>query len=138
MFTEVVILVFLATNSWLDIKKKEISLITVGIFGITGILLSLSQRGFSWDYLIPAAIGTAIVGLGILTKGAVGIGDGLILLTLGTIMEPEKFLAVFFMGLLGCSAVSLIMLLVAQNAGKSELPFIPFVLLGYVGGLLLW
>ena len=51
MFTEVVILVFLAINSWLDIKKKEISLITVGIFGITGILLSLSQRGFSWDYL---------------------------------------------------------------------------------------
>ena len=78
------------------------------------------------------------MGLGILTKGAVGIGDVLILLTLGTMMEPEKFLAVFFMGLLGCSAVSLIMLLVAQDAGKSELPFVPFVLLGYVGGLLLW
>ena len=138
MFTEVFVLTFLGINSWLDIKKREISLVTIGIFGITGLILSLSQKGFSWDCLIPVAIGAGIVGLGILTKGAVGIGDGLLLMALGTMLDAGKFLAVFFMGVLGCSAVSLIFLLVLKNAGKSELPFVPFLLLGYVGGLVLW
>lgn len=138
MFTEVFVLAFLGINSWLDIKKKEISLVIIGIFGITGVVLSLWQKGFTWDYLVPAAIGAGMVGLGILTKGAVGIGDGLLLMALGTMLDAGKFLAVFFMGLLGCSAVSLILLLTLQNTGKSELPFVPFLLLGYVGGLALW
>ena len=41
MLNEVCALVFLSVNSWFDVKKREISLAAVGIFGVLGLLLAL-------------------------------------------------------------------------------------------------
>lgn len=138
MWNQICTLAFLGVNSWLDIRKREVSLFTIVIFGAGGLLLALYRGVFSLDYVIPFAIGAGILGLGIATQGAIGMGDGLFLMALGTMMEAGKFIAVFFMGLMACGVSSLIMLLVFHKGRNAELPFIPFVLLGYIGGLILW
>lgn len=66
------------------------------------------------------------------------MGDGLILIALGTMMDWNELLAVVLMGLLCCAGCSLFSLIILHRGRKEELPFIPFVLLGYVGGLFLW
>lgn len=138
MINEVFTLVFLGINSWFDMKKKEISLAAVGIFGLLGLLISLHDGGLSWDFLIPAGISGGVIGLSIVTGGAVGMGDGLVLMALATMLRSGKFMAVLFMGLLSCAVCSLVLLLVFRKGRDWEIPFIPFVLLGYVGGLILW
>lgn len=138
MLSEICALVFLSVNSWLDVKKKEISLAAVGIFGFLGLLIVFYRRGFSCDLLVPVGISAGVMGLSIVTGGAVGMGDGLVLMVLALLLNGGKFLAVLFMGLLGCGICSLIMLLVFQKEKKYEIPFVPFILLSYVGGLILW
>lgn len=138
MGKEVSILTFLGLNSLLDIKKKEISLWLTGFYGLAGILVSLQEGRSLWGILTAFGIGISFLCLAMLTKGSVGMGDGLILIALGTMMDWNELLAVVLMGLLCCAGCSLFSLIILHRGRKEELPFIPFVLLGYVGGLFLW
>lgn len=138
MLNEVCTLVFLSVNSWFDVKKREISLAAVGIFGVLGFLLALYNGALSWNLLVPMGISAGVIGLSNVTGGAVGMGDGLVLMVLAIMLSGGEFLAVLFMGLLGSGVCSLIMLLVFRKGKKYEIPFVPFILLSYVGGLILW
>ena len=70
---QVCILTFLGVNSWKDIRTREVSLLTVGIFGIVGSVRAcfLGTIGINW--LAAAGIGGSVIVLGIVSKGAVGI-----------------------------------------------------------------
>lgn len=138
MLNEVCALVFLGVNSWFDVKRKEISLAAVAVFGLIGLSVSLYNGGLSWNLLVPAGVSAGVMGLSLVTHGAVGMGDGLVLMALATMISSGEFMAVLFMGLLGCGVCSLVMLLVFRKGRGCEIPFVPFILLSYVGGLVLW
>lgn len=70
-------------------------------------------------------------------RGAVGMGDGWLLMALGTVLYPEEFFSTLFMGMI-CSAVwSGIMMMGFCRKGSTEIPFVPFLLAGYLGGFLI-
>lgn len=133
---QVCILAFLGVNSWKDIRTREVSLLTVGIFGIAGLVRAcfLGMIGINW--LAAAGIGSSVIVLGILSKGAVGIGDGLLLLALGTVLSFGELLTTFLLGLLCCSFWGIILLVLPMKGKKKEIPLVPFLLLGYIGGLI--
>ncbi|MDD5803720.1 prepilin peptidase [Blautia sp. HCP3S3_H10_1] len=133
---QVCILTFLGVNSWKDIRTREVSLLTVGIFGIVGSVRAcfLGTIGINW--LAAAGIGGSVIVLGIVSKGAVGIGDGLLLLALGTVLSFGELLTTFLLGLLCCSFWGIILLVLPMNGKKKEIPLVPFLLLGYIGGLI--
>lgn len=81
-------------------------------------------------------IGTALIALSVVSKGAVGMGDGLVLAALGTVLTFGELLGVFMMGLLCCSVWGIILLILPRTGRKTEIPFVPFLLLGYIGGLI--
>ena len=83
MFEEIVTALFLGCSAWTDWKKHEISLILTGIYASTGLIYSFMSGREIQDILIPAAIGVIFLLASVITGGALGMGDGWVMLALG-------------------------------------------------------
>ena len=130
-------LIFLLFCSFLDIRKREISIPVTLMFGLAGVAYSITTGRTMTDYLIPAAIGIFILACSILTRGQVGMGDGWLLMALGCMMRMESYIQMACIGMLLAAACSGVLLLVFRKSRKTEIPLVPFLLLGYVGGMVI-
>ena len=130
-------LIFLLFSSFLDIRKREISIPVTLMFGLAGVAYSIKTGITMTDYLIPAAIGIFILACSILTRGQVGMGDGWLLMALGCMMRMESYIQMACIGMLLAAACSGVLLLVFRKSRKTEIPLVPFLLLGYVGGMVI-
>ncbi len=131
------VILFLGWNSWKDIRKKEISLVITGIFAFLGIMTAFYNRSVTAQYFIPPFVGGGFLGISAVSGNQIGAGDGLLLIALGTVLETEEYLRTLCLSLIGCGLWAVILLGILRKKKTTELPFAPFVLLGYVGGLLL-
>lgn len=134
---ELCVLVFLGVNSWLDLRRKEISLAAVLIFAMAGIVLRWNYHSINWEMFVSLGVGCFFLAISILTKGAVGLGDVWLLLALALVLDLQEFLMALFSALMLCALWGAVMLVIFRRNGRCEIPFVPFLLLGYVGGLLL-
>lgn len=138
MLKEICVLGFLGFNTWTDIRRKEVSLAAAAVFAAAALGWSIYTGRISPEFFIPAGIGSLFLAVSVMTKGALGMGDGWLMMALGTVLETGEFLAMLLIGM-GCSAVWAGILLVIRRKGRNtEIPFVPFLLLGYIGGVLLW
>ena len=81
--------------------------------------------------------GFLFVLISILTEGAVGMGRWLAAYGTGDSAVPGRIFSTLFMGMI-CSAVwSGIMMMGFCRKGSTEIPFVPFLLAGYLGGFLI-
>lgn len=130
-------LLFLLFSSFLDIRKREISIPVTLLFGLAGVVYSVRTGRTMTDYLIPLGIGILILGGSVLTRGQVGMGDGWMLLALGCMLRMECYIQMACIGMLLAAAYSGVLMLVFRKNRKTELPLVPFLLLGYVGGMII-
>ena len=130
-------LLFLLFSSFLDIRKREISIPVTLLFGLAGVVYSVRTGRTMTDYLIPLGIGILILGGSVLTRGQVGMGDGWLLMALGCMMRMESYIQMACIGMLLAAACSGVLLLVFRKSRKTEIPLVPFLLLGYVGGMII-
>lgn len=130
-------LLFLLFSSFLDIRKKEISIPVTLLFGLAGVVYSVRTGRTMTDYLIPLGIGILILGGSVLTRGQVGMGDGWMLLALGCMLRMECYIQMACIGMLLAAAYSGVLMLVFRKNRKTEIPLVPFLLLGYVGGMII-
>ena len=134
---EMGILGILGWNAWIDIKKQQISLTASGILAIAGFIWAWQGNRLGFSYFLGIFTGFCVVGFGILTKEEIGIGDGILVLALGMALEWERLVVSLMLGLLACAIVSGILMFVLHKGRKTRIPFAPFLLLGYIGGMLL-
>lgn len=130
-------LLFLLFSSFLDIRKREISIPVTLFFGLAGVVYSVRTGRTMTDYLIPLGIGILILGGSVLTRGQVGMGDGWMLLALGCMLRMECYIQMACIGMLLAAAYSGVLMLVFRKNRKTEIPLVPFLLLGYVGGMII-
>lgn len=130
-------LLFLLFSSFLDIRKREISIPVTLLFGLAGVVYSVRTGRTMTDYLIPLGIGILILGGSVLTRGQVGMGDGWMLLALGCMLRMECYIQMACIGMLLAAAYSGVLMLVFRKNRKTEIPLLPFLLLGYVGGMII-
>lgn len=130
-------LLFLLFSSFLDIRKREISIPVTLLFGLAGVVYSVRTGRTMTDYLIPLGIGILILGGSVLTRGQVGMGDGWMLLALGCMLRMECYIQMACIGMLLAAAYSGALMLVFRKNRKTEIPLVPFLLLGYVGGMII-
>ena len=130
-------LIFLLFSSFLDIRKREISIPVTSMFGLAGVAYSIKTGRTMTDYLIPLGIGILILGGSVLTRGQVGMGDGWMLLALGCMLRMECYIQMACIGMLLAAAYSGVLMLVFRKNRKTEIPLVPFLLLGYVGGMII-
>ena len=130
-------LLFLLFSSFLDIRKREISIPVTLLFGLAGVVYSVRTGRTMTDYLIPLGIGILILGGSVLTRGQVGMGEGWMLLALGCMLRMECYIQMACIGMLLAAAYSGVLMLVFRKNRKTEIPLVPFLLLGYVGGMII-
>lgn len=134
---ELCTVVFLAMNSWLDIRRREISLLLTVVYAGCGIIYSILQGRKIQDVLIPAGIGILFLAAGLISRGAIGAGDCWILLALGALLDTETYIRVLCIGFFLAAFWSGILLVIRRKSRKTEIPLVPFLLAGYIGGILI-
>lgn len=134
---ELCTVVFLAMNSWLDIRRREISLLLTGAYAGCGIIYSILQGRNIQDVLIPAGIGISFFAAGMISRGAIGAGDCWILLALGALLDTETYIRMLCIGFFLAAFWSGILLVIRRKSRKTEIPLVPFLLAGYIGGILI-
>ena len=134
---ELCTVVFLAMNSWLDIRRREISLLLTVVYAGCGIICSILQGRKIQDVLIPAGIGILFLAAGLISRGAMGAGDCWILLALGALLDTETYIRMLCIGFFLAAFWSGILLVIRRKSRKTEIPLVPFLLAGYIGGILI-
>ena len=71
----------------------------------------------SVDLVWNVCMGAAVIMLSIISKGAVGMGDGLLFLSLGTVLSFEELLSAFLLGLFCCCFWGIVVLFLS---GKGD------------------
>ena len=120
MWKSIITVICLGGLSVEDIRRKEIS---------------------GWSLLITAGIGLVLLAvdgcwrvcllLGWLTRESIGYGDGLVLLCMGGFMGISQLVRMWFAAITMAGLVAIFLLVVRHMQRKAELPFVPFLLMGY-------
>ncbi len=130
---ELSVLMMLIISSLEDIKNRQISVKIVSCFAAEGILCWI----FIWKLPIaglPAAIvpGIMVLALSCFTKGAIGMGDGVIIMVAGVFLGASRILEVFVCAVFLSACFALILYIIMKKSRKYEIPFVPFVLISFV------
>jgi len=133
-----ILLIWLVILSIEDIKHKKVSLFFILVGGLLLFTFSIVVGELSIrDRMGGIMIGGIIILISYITGGQIGMGDGFILATIGLSYGFLMNLSLLIYGLILSSMVSVILLTFKKAKKKSTIPFIPFLLAGYLGVLIL-
>lgn len=131
-------LLFFGIGSYFDIKDRELPMLFLTFFGMLAVVCNILWKYQSLESVIMGSvIGGSFLVIGWVSKEAVGYGDGIGLLILGIFegfhgMVPVMAGAFIFSGIYG-----LWNLLGLKKSGSDTMPFFPFLLLAFIGVMLL-
>lgn len=129
----------LGINGIIDIKFKKINLYLLVPFLIGGILCNIFYNILSFKSLLGGVgIGVGMLIISFVTRGKIGSGDGAILIVTGIYLGFFDNLFLLLMATFLSSITGAVILLIKGVNKNYEIPFIPFLFVSFVGGLLLW
>ena len=127
------VLLLLGVCSYEDLKRKQIRTVCLAVFAAEGIVYWMFTRqrplGDIGAALIP---GCCVLALSFLTRGEIGEGDGLLLMTMGLFLEASGVCMVFIYALFLAAGYALFLYNIRKKNRKYEIAFIPFVLAAYI------
>ncbi len=118
--------------SFQDIKRKSVGVIPILMLALINVIFFI-LIGYEPLRLLTAVIpGLFSVLVSISTDGKMGLGDGLILIALGIACGWDKILAIWLVALVLSAVIGIILIIMKKADIKTSLPFVPFILAGYV------
>lgn len=115
-----------------DKKHLSISRMTLGI-AVVVLLVAGCFCEVAWQGRIGgAAFGVLILVFCFFSKEALGVADGILILACGVAFGLYETVTVCFLATLFAGMFSMVILLAKKAGRKSRIPFLPFLLLGYV------
>lgn len=134
---KIILFLWLLVCSIQDIMKQEISLIIILIGFVFLFIISIIQgKLLIWDRIGGLALGVMLLLLNKVTRGQIGIGDGLVLCITGISLGFYINSILLIYGLLCAAIFSIIYMFVKKVSRKKTIPFIPFIFLVFLGVLL--
>lgn len=116
-----------------DVKQKKLTVLYILMFGVGGVFLHLVAPVCSiYSMLWGMLLGLALILVSMVTRGSVGLGDGILLVVTGVYLGGSKNLELFMIGLLLAALWSLGLMVVKKKKGKEEIAFVPFLLISYL------
>lgn len=133
MIIKLVLISLLVLCGVQDLRKKKISLwiILIGAF-LIGVCIPFGNTLSLPSRLGGAAIGAAVGVISIATAGKIGMGDAFVLIVTGLGLGFWSNLELFAIALLLASIISIILLISRLADRKKSIPFVPFLLFGYL------
>lgn len=132
-----VLICFLGVNSWTDIRYRKVSLCSVGAYLLVGIFYQCLYRKEAAAMLLGLIPGILLVAVSKATREALGMGDALLMLVLGMYLGLWAAVEVLFAAMFLAAIWAGALLFVKKKGRDYEFPFVPFLLLAYVGRWLL-
>jgi len=127
--------VILAILAVIDYKKKKIPVWPVLLMG-GGLLFIRILTGGEADGIICSLLpGILFLIIAFATKEKIGAGDGIVLLCLGMGYDLEILLVILGVSFTAAAVVSAGLLFLKRANRKTELPFLPFLFLGWIIGI---
>lgn len=135
---KLLVLFLLLFNSFLDWRKREVSLFSLGGFGVVGIGLNL---WLGYQSVIEAAggatLGILLLAAAFFTREAIGFGDGLLICITGIYLGFWENLSLLFTGAVCCVGILGIAVLAGRLKMADRVPLVPFLLLAFIGKMIL-
>lgn len=128
---QICVLSFLGINSYFDIRKGEISLRVAAAYMILGVFYLFLHRQRLLPLLAGVLPGLLLLCIGKVSGGALGLGDGLIVLVAGLYMGIWKTLEFITVAVLLAAVWAGILIFGKKGGGKASFPFVPFLLAAY-------
>lgn len=130
--------IFIVINGITDICKKKISLIaclTGCIAAVYLLICNVHNHMTVVELIISGFIriipGVLLMGISFVSRQAIGMGDGLIISITGLFLGMIETIEILFWALLCSAAAGSCFIVIRKANRKTELPFVPFILLGY-------
>lgn len=135
MWKFVILSLWLGILAVLDLRWKRIPVWLLAVGGIIVTIMSVDQCArevksaaeLVWG-LVPGAL---LLLMAVATRKA-GIADGIVLLIFSLPLDYRKCIVSFVFSFLIMSFVSLCLLVLGKVKGSSKLPYLPFLLAGYM------
>lgn len=116
-----------------DVRKKEIHRDVMILFGIAGVVFHLAfQRISIGDLFGGLLVGCGMLVISYFSGGRVGIGDGVLFVVTGIFLGFRGNLVLLWCALMLMGVYALVLCLTGHLGKREKIPFVPFVLLGYV------
>ena len=133
MYGKLLFLGIASLMAYADWKEQKISLVMLLSGGAAGILVQLAFREqTAAEVICGAGIGGLVLMLALVSREAVGAGDGMILIVAGIILGVWGVLELLMTALLLTGIAALFLLVVKRKGRAYRLPFVPFLLAAYL------
>lgn len=131
---KIIVIAMLAIESISDIRTQTVSLIRIVAFALLGITINFCKDYQSvWSVVGGLVVGIILLGYALLSKGAMGVGDGVVFLCLGIFLGMSGNLRLLFFSLIVAALAGGVYAIVSKKGIKAKIPFIPCVLVAFVG-----
>ncbi len=133
MYGKLLFLGIASLMAYADWKEQKISLVMLLSGGAAGILVQLAFREqTAAEVICGAGIGGLVLMLALVSREAVGAGDGMILIVAGIILGFWGVLELLMTALLLTGIAALFLFVVKRKGRAYRLPFVPFLLAAYL------
>ncbi len=123
--------VMLFSGSIMDIRKKSVPVLFLVLAAAGSTLMSILDQCDTKEKLLGLIPGGALLAVGKLS-GCVGSADGVMLLLIGAMYGLREGSELMMYSLLLAAAVSVFLIALRHASRKDTLPFIPFLLAGFL------
>lgn len=125
-----VTLVYLTLQSVCDVRTRKISLSASAVY--VGTFFMIIAAAGQKIMIMPGSFWTAGAAavFSLLSGGALGMGDAIVIGTLAFTHRPDQMLLLLASSLMFCFPASIVMLCKYRQKGNRSLPFLPFLLAG--------
>lgn len=124
----ILIAVMLVINTVLDISQQEVSVTLCMVIAILGSLaLLISGARNIWQLVLGLIPGLFIILVSIISKGRIGMGDGIIVTAMGILWGIESVFTSLFLGMCMVGLISIVMLGTGKWQISKRIPFVPFL-----------
>lgn len=132
-FRFVFVLIVLIIEAVTDLKKQEINIPVSGIMAAAAIPIYFFAKDISvLNSIIGIAEGLLLILISVMTKGQIGMGDGILLAACGLMLGGKDNFIMFFFACLFSAVVSGLIMLVKKADKKTKIPFVPFMIPGFL------
>lgn len=128
----VVVGILLLVQGYRDLREKEIPVWVTILGGILGLILSVFEERTMLDMVYAFLPGIFCLFFAKISREAIGYGDGILLCGLGCMYSIEKLLSICMIASVLGGITALVLFIFFHKKGNYEIPFVPFLFLGWL------
>ena len=134
----VFVFVVLIIEALTDFRKKEVNIPVSAILAAGAVIMFFWGKDISLiNTIIGLAEGVFLILVSVITKGQIGMGDGILLAACGLMLGGKDNMIMFFFACISSAIVSALIMIIKKADKKTRIPFVPFMIPGFLVMVLL-